>query len=410
MIVYIASFLLTTMLVQAAGATRTGVTRVALSTAAVIVMSAVAGARDFQVGGPDTIAYGNPLFGAALTARSIPDLEAGVRSVYSGGEQGYLLLNFVVAQVTNDVHAFYFVLSALVSSVVLSAIMLLRQYGSTGLMWLTYLCVAYVDSFNLLRQTPALALGLLGIAVALRGRPWWALAAGLSGLFFHSSAVVFVPIWLITLYLKREGKRPGRRAILVILGAAGVSLAGAPLLQFVAAFGGDRFSAYLGQGATSGAAFALDTLYRLVPLLTGVVAYRTLWRTDKSLETTPDIPSKPAVRHLESVASLPLTTERVSTKTLIPMSTAQRPLLLVLIVLLTIELALIPLREISYPLYRIPLYFGYAKIVAYAVVVKSIRAHRGLAALAMMAFVVAYFLLVVVGRNSGGYSSEMLGI
>ena len=59
-------------------------------------MSFVAGARDFGVGGPDTIAYGNPVFFAATRANDYGQLQESIRSVYAGGEQGYLALNFVV--------------------------------------------------------------------------------------------------------------------------------------------------------------------------------------------------------------------------------------------------------------------------------------------------------------------------
>jgi hypothetical protein len=170
---------------------------------------------------------------------------------------------------------------------------------------------------------------------------------------------------------------------------------------------GGRFSAYLTEDATGGAAFALDALYRLVPLLAALLAYRALGAGDTKMET-----SALGLRR----TSFGLEGTRMLTKPapgksgdIVPASAQQRVLLVVL-ALLSIELLLIPLREISYPLYRIPLYFGYIKIVGYAIIVSSIRGHRAAAAVAMIIFVVAYFILVVVGRNEGQYLSVILGI
>ena len=79
-------------------------------------------------------------------------------------------------------------------------------------------------------------------------------------------------------------------------------------------------------------------------------------------------------------------------------------------VLLVVELLLIPLREISYPLYRVPMYFGYVRIVAYSIIAASFRIHRLPAYLAVVIFVCAYFALVVITRNGGEFSSVLLGV
>src|SRR5690606_29389100 len=114
-------------------------------------------------------------------------------------EVGYVWLNFMVAQVSHDVHVFYFVLALFCGAVVAAAVNLLRSYGPTWLMWLTYLCTAYVDSFNLLRQAPALALALLGVALTVRRYPRWGFVVGAAGALFHLTAVIFLPMWLATL-------------------------------------------------------------------------------------------------------------------------------------------------------------------------------------------------------------------
>lgn len=402
MAIYFVTFLLSSMLVQAAGRARSTIVRLTLLTPAVILTSVVAGVRDLHVGGPDAAAYGEPVFFTASQARTIGELVFGAAPIYAADEQGYIGLNFLVSRFTSDVHVFLFVLAALTAGIVLGAIMLMRDHGSTGLMWLTFLCTSYVDTFNLLRQGPALALGLLGVALTIRHRRLAGLVVGLSGLLFHTSAVIFVPVWIITAYLMRAHPRPGRRAAFVVAAAGIGSFAGAPLINLAAGFAGGRFAAYLTADAAGGAAFALDALYRLVPLVAAVVAYRSLART------AADAPA-PAAGDEARAASDHGTTPRTAAPR-ISATDVQRTALLALTALMAVELVMIPLREISYPLYRVPLYFGYVKVVAYPMIVHSFRSHRTVAALALVGFVSAYFVLVVVQRNAGTYSSEILGV
>lgn len=402
MAIYFASFVLSSMFVQAAGRAQSTIVRITMLVPAVLITSFVAGARDLHVGGPDAAAYGEPVFSTAVQARTIGELIFGAAPIYSAGEQGYIGLNFLVSRFTSDVHVYLFVLAALTAGIVLGAIMLLRDHGSTGLMWLTFLCTSYVDTFNLVRQGPTLALALLGIALTIRHHRLAGLVVGISGVLFHTSAVIFVPMWVITVYLMRNRPRPGRRAVAVVAVAAVGLFVGAPYINLVAGFAGGRFAAYLTADAAGGAAVGLDALYRVVPLVAAVVAYRSLART------TEDVPPPAAgslVRPGEDEGSTLTATapERSATDT-------RRTALLVLTALMAIELVMIPLREISYPLYRVPLYFGYVKILAYAMTVQTFRSHRWVAALGLVGFVSAYFVLVVVQRNGGEYSSEILGV
>lgn len=402
MAIYFVTFVLSSMFVEAAGRARSTIARLAMLAPAVIITSVVAGARDLHVGGPDAAAYGEPVFSTAAQARTIGELVFGAAPIYSAGEQGYIGLNFLISRFTSDVHVYLFVLAALTAGIVLSAIMLVRCHGSTGLMWLTFLCTSYVDTFNLVRQGPTLALALLGIALTIRRHALAGLLVGVSGVLFHTSAVIFVPMWAITIYLMRDRPRPGRRAAFVVAASAAALFVGAPYINLIAGFAGGRFAAYLTAGADAGAAVGLDALYRLVPLVAAVFAYRSLARTgdDTPSPVTGGPPAPPSGQGGVLTAAVPTRSATL----------ARRTALLVLTALMAIELVMIPLREISYPLYRVPLYFGYVKILAYAMTVHTFRQHRWLAALGLIGFVTAYFVLVVVQRNDGAYSSEILGI
>jgi hypothetical protein len=81
---------------------------------------------------------------------------------------------------------------------------------------------------------------------------------------------------------------------------------------------------------------------------------------------------------------------------------------LVVTVLLALELILLPVREISYPFYRLLAYFGYLRIIAYGLIAGLVVRHRIAAGLAAVAFSAAYFILIVIGRNEAFYESSML--
>jgi len=76
--------------------------------------------------------------------------------------------------------------------------------------------------------------------------------------------------------------------------------------------------------------------------------------------------------------------------------------------LLTLELVLLPVREISYPFYRLLVYFGYLRILGYGMIVGQMPRNRFLGSVAAVAFAAAYFWLIVIERNEAYYSSAIL--
>jgi hypothetical protein len=396
--------------------------RWALALSAVALMSAIAGLRDFDVAGPDVQVYGNFVFKSATQASSFVELQELAATVSITRDPAYLALNFLVSRFTSDPHLFYFWLSFLVSSLALAAAMLLRRHGPVWLMWLTYLCTVYVTSFNLLRQSPAFAMVLLAVAMTVRGRPWWGLVVGLSGLLFHDSAIVFLAIWPIILFLQRGKWRLLGRSALVLLLVAGLVLAGPVLIEWSATFLADgRYLSYLeGRG---GEPLGLNVLYRAVPLAVGLALMFSFgprfippapkwvpqWLPKRMVDGLAILSgSGVAERRPDDLASdsdrrtsgLRLRTE---------LGLTQWTVHGVLITLLAVGLLILPLRELFYPIYRVALYFGDLRILAYGVIIGSLPARwRPTLTTAAVLFVVAYFILVVVLRGDGLYSSDIL--
>jgi len=395
MIVYALAFVFTSLLVQAAGSPRlrSGVLRGLLLAVPVLIVSTVAGLRNYGVGGPDALVYGNDVFAGAVSSHNFAALIEVANRLSIRGELGYLGINFLVSRISSDAHVFYFWLALVNASIIAIAIMLMRQYAPPGLMWLTYLCTAYVDSFNILRQGPALALALLGIVLVLRARPWLGLVVGLLGFFFHTSAIAFIPMWLAAAYLSRDTQHRGRRAVVVIVAVVAVMSASSVLLQtFGGSFAGGAYADYLSGSVRRGSAVGTEVLYRVVPIAAGLYALSAMRRRGPSAaeSLSPGTPARQP--HDRIVVAMP----------------ARQEALAVVVVLLIIELVMLPIREISYPLYRIPAYFGYVRIIAYAMIASSLRVHRLPGYIAVGLFIAAYFYLVVILRSQGEYASAVL--
>jgi len=389
MIPYIIAFTISCFIVEIASAKfiTSKIVRFFLSSLAVIVVSILAGLRDYTVGGEDTLGYGNFLFSGAVQSQELGDLSIYATDAYISGEQGYLLLNFLVSRLTDNAHWFYFLLSLLTSGLALTGIWLVRNYASATFMWLTYLCTFYVLSFNALRQSVSLSLALCCIALTIRKRYFWALLACAISMLFHTSGIVSFALFFALWFLMRDGKHFLRNTLITIVICAGILYGASYLLQPLADLLG--YSNYLAPDARSGQELGGEVLYRLVPLFFGIPIMFTALNREQTMP------------------------KQNLTKSELDKSQNQTPGWLnlgSLLVLLLIEMILLPLRIISYPVYRVLLYFSCAKVMAYSYIVSFISSSRWVWNLGLIVFNSAYFYFVVIERNSGWYTSSLLGL
>lgn len=399
MIPYLIAFAISAWFVQAvtdSGRGREG--RFLLAALAVVPVSILAGIRDFAVGGPDTLLYGNPLFRISVQARDLAEVIDGAAALAIPGEYGYLTLNFLVSRMTDNPHWFYFVLAALTHGLVLAAILRLRQFGSASLMWLVYLGTCYVASYNLLRQSLAMSFGLLGLAFVLGGSRRLGVLIAAAGFLFHTSAVVAVVVCLVAGFLCRRHRRLGL-ASGIVLAACGCALVASPwLLDHLAGLLTDqKYASYLEEGAAEGAELGVDTLYRLVPLIVGaIVARRGLVRSPELGSAGPPVAGSGGGLRVATAA-------KPSTR--LDTTSAAGRLLLVTWVLLAMELIILPIREVSYPFYRVPLYFGQVRVFGYALIAAQFTRYRTLASVGVVSFVAVYFCFVAMVANDGWFRS-----
>lgn len=411
MILYAFSFSLSTLLVfLATEVTHSRFFRFFWTSIAVIVMAVLAGSRDIWVGGPDALYYGLPIFDVASNSSSFSEAYVQAQYVGAKGEPGYIMLNYVVGLFTDSFNAFLFVLALLVNCVVMLAILGVRKLGPAWLMWLTYLCSFYVTTFNLLRQGMALALTILAISLLLNERYKTSFAAGFVGVAFHTSAAFFLPVYATAFIIYHQAGKPTFRIrqmfavviVMIAFSAVAIQVLGSGVLE-------DQYGSYL---EDSGAVVSLgaDFLYRLVPLLVGFLALRTLRslgsvnESDVVLEKSSISPPRPKL----SVSTRKNRREELLSGRYLSASLSRYQAAAVLFSLLLAELALFPIRASNPTLSRLVMYFTVTRVLGYAVFASNLRANRRVALMSAVLFVSLYFYGMFIATGVGEYSSLIL--
>lgn len=162
--------------------------------ATVISISTLAGWRSLLVG-TDTQVYAR-LFDLSVHSANISIAFQNLANA-NGLESGYVLLNFLISRFTQDYHCFQFICALIISSNVFIAIVLNRKRMSMTLGWLTYCCLLFSNSLNIVRQTIALSIFLVSIMLLLNNHCVWSIGLILMAVLFHTTAVFGIIIWVL---------------------------------------------------------------------------------------------------------------------------------------------------------------------------------------------------------------------
>lgn len=403
---YLVTYVISTISVHLATRADSGRSmRIVFGTLAVLIMSILAGLRDITVGGPDALLYGQPIFLVAHNSRSFSQAFAQAQLVGAKGEPGYILINYIVGQFTDSLNIFFFVHSLFVNGTILLAVITSRKYGPAWLMWLTYLCTFYVNTFNLLRQSEALALALFAISLLLEDRYRMSLFVGISGIMFHTSAAFFVPVYLIALIIHHRTKVRLLSAPLTIF-TVGSILVGSIMAAYILgpSLFADQYGSYF-VGGEEGMSIGVDFLYRLLPLAIGLRTVRSLSQAGSVTETQQGgFPSElNATRRLSRNAAV--TTEVDSCNPIRDYRVAAT-----LLVLLFAELAMFPIRVINPAFSRLVMYFSLSRVIGYAVFVSRMHVPRAISSSGLVLFISLYFYGIFVRTGVADYSSSILNI
>lgn len=200
--------------------------------------------RDVSIG-TDLSVYGNYIF---ELAHNYPyDILTFFKEceLFGMAEKGYALLNYVIAQFTNNIHFFYFLVGLIVNTIFYISIFRLREYIPFSIAWCTYLFLLYPSTLNLLRQGLALSLIMLMGSLAITGKYVRAIVCIAFACTFHHSSLFALVIFAFIYMMRRARKTSTNNTFELIFLVLSAMLPAA--IQYMNAQGmlSDKYSQYV---------------------------------------------------------------------------------------------------------------------------------------------------------------------
>lgn len=370
---YIAAFTISTLLAllseslnkqYSAGPRRRSGGWVIFACLAVISVTVLNWVRDYSIG-TDVLYYGNKTFVMSYMTNSFLDYFGYCDRYINMHEGGYAFLNFVVSRFSHSAHDFYFVLGLITNGFAYATACRCRRLCPVPLAWLTYLLVFYPTTLNVLRQ--GLAIVILAYAFCGIGKTGWKRYLIWAAVAFtiHQSAACGIALLPLYVLLKKCENRQGD-------GMADAKRSLVISVAFIAAV------------AVFSTAFGVLSDLGILPAKYD--QYLEVSRAEKSL-TNSILIRLPFV--LLAAWLILGRRERVGT------------IELCLAVFILCEFSLLPLQNVSDAAFRIALYFGIFKMVAYPMVLYRLDIPRWLTVPVFLAYIVFIFVFQVVVSGNG---------
>lgn len=340
-----------------------------LSVLAVVVVAFIAGARDYSIG-TDTSGYANVIFNYAKVYPNIADFYSRA-AIW--GESGYLLLNYIVARFTSDPHIYYFILGFIMYGLTLWSLWKYSKYGfSVTLAWACYLFLFFGDTLNAMRQMLACSIVFFAFTYFLDKKYIKYVLLMLLAFSCHKSALLSLAPAVVYFVLQRKDKRSVK--FLIVIGVCifaffyeyiAQALMNIGLLPF------DRYSKYL----ASGIPFDLNALVLRLPFLLFIY----LWYKSYKGET------KEKSLFYDTV-----------------------------LMMILVDLVFSQMRSIVVWLYRLTLYFGMYRCIAYSrTIYSNIKNNKIVLSVILLLYLIVLFMYQVMYQGNNEiypYTSSILGI
>ncbi len=331
---------------------------------AVVAVSVLNWVRDYSIG-TDVLYYGNKTFLMAYMESSFTRYFQYCDTYIGMHEPGYALLNYAVSRFSHSAHDLYLVIGLICNGFAYATACRCRRFCPVPLAWLTYLLVFYPTTLNILRQ--GMAIVILAYAFCGLGKTGWKRYLVWVAVAFsiHQSAacgVIFLPLYVLLKNCENDrgaGMSDERRALIVVV-------------AFIAAV--SVFSTVLGVLSDMG----------ILPAKYG--QYLESTRAEKSLTNS-------------ILVRLPFVV--LCGWLILVRREKANAMELCLAAFVLCEFALLPLQNVSDAAFRIALYFGVFKMVAYPMVLYRLGIPRWLCLPAFVAYVVFIFVFQVVLSGNG---------
>lgn len=223
----------------------------------IFIPALLAGLRDYSVG-TDTK---NVIRTAVNLASNVDSFRSFLvfsqsNALFQRFDIGYSVFIFVLAKIFHNPQIVMFIISFLTGLFVYMSLYKMRYECSILMGELVYLFTQYNASYNMIRQSLAMAMGLWAIAIVLNGdkkRYLKACIIVLIAMLIHSSAFLsFIPILVYAFYSKQEQLSLFKNVIFVIVLIAVVTSA-TSIVTFLVNHGllNERYSHYFTEGQIS---------------------------------------------------------------------------------------------------------------------------------------------------------------
>lgn len=239
----------------------------------IAIVSIFSGYRNDNIG-TDMQLYGNFVFNYALSFngfKNFYDFSYGVFKL----EPGYMLLNYIVSRFTNIPANFYLVCATITQSLFYSSFKLMKKHISPTLGWISYLLLFYGSTFNIIRQSLALAVFLFGFSLLITNKnKIFSVIIIFSSYFFHSSALIISLFVIAIYYFILKSKNVEKFVSLTITTSIFLFIFFTPISNILLNIGilPQRYSVYL-LGYSSGVGFSILSV--LLKIIIGLIF---LWR------------------------------------------------------------------------------------------------------------------------------------
>lgn len=268
----------------------------AFSIAALLIPCLIAGLRAPQVG-TDVMVYVRPLTRAAISSNSIEEFFGSYwfaewRNLYVREyDIGFSLLVYIVSKLTHNLAAVLFAIQAVITIPIYVAVARNRKHLPVWLGMAVFYLLFFNSTLNMMRQWAAMGFLLLSFQMLTEKKYWLTALLGVIAFFFHSTAIIVLPVyciyWFLSLF-RRDRLVLGRLqmrvssllvAILFLVGI--LAILNLPLIiKLMSLVGLDRFNSYLeGDQMT----FMVNQIILRVPLF---LLFAVCWRDMQRLHRT----------------------------------------------------------------------------------------------------------------------------
>lgn len=216
MLIYFVVFIISFFFASLANKQRRDFFKIVCFVLAIVFPSLLAGYRDETVG-HDILAYAVPCFDALLDVGTLRELSAFM--AVSGLEPLYIMFNYIVTRLTDDIFWAFFMQQVIVLSLILFTCIRMNKVINAPVVYFLYLLLFFCDSMSANRQVFAVAVIFFSFYYLLNDDVKRFAVCVIIATLLHNSAIFTVVLYFMYKYARRiPGSLGGMRLAVVIMG------------------------------------------------------------------------------------------------------------------------------------------------------------------------------------------------